>query len=65
MLFDELSDEQILRSMIAEAAKTIAELKCARKDLEQADARLRFLLSAIHHLRDKIGDTNETFTTGR
>jgi hypothetical protein len=57
MLFDELSDEQILRSMIAEAAKTIAELKCARRDLEQADARLRFLLSAIHHLRDKIGDT--------
>lgn len=59
MLFDELSDEQILRSMIAEAAKTIAELKCARKDLEQADARLRFLLSAIHHLHDKIGDNRE------
>jgi hypothetical protein len=57
MLFDELNDEQILRSMIAEAAKTISELKCARKDLEQADARLRFLLSAIHHLNDRIGDT--------
>ncbi|CAB4158683.1 hypothetical protein UFOVP700_25 [uncultured Caudovirales phage] len=56
MIFDELNDEQILRSMIAEAAKTIAELKCARKDLEQADARMRFLLSAIHHLKGKIGD---------
>jgi len=57
MLFDELSDEQILRSMIAESAKAISELKCARRDLEQADARLRFLLGAIHHLRDKIGDS--------
>ena len=56
MLSDELNDEQILRSMIAEAAKTTAELKCARRDLEQADARLRFLLSAIHYMRDKIGD---------
>lgn len=56
MIFDELSDEQILRSMIAEAAKAISELKCARKDLDVADARLRFLLSAIHHLNDKIGE---------
>ena len=34
----------------------MAEIKCARKDLEQADARLRFLLSAIHYLKDKIGE---------
>jgi hypothetical protein len=59
MIFDKLTDQDILRSMEAEAAKTVAELKCARKDLEQADARLRFLLSAIHHLKDKIGDNRE------
>jgi hypothetical protein len=54
MIFDELNSEQLLRSMEAEAAKAVAELKCARKDLEQADARLRFLLSVIHHLKDKV-----------
>lgn len=56
MIFDTLNTEQLLRSMEAEAAKAIAEVKCARKDLEQADARLRFLLSVIHHLKDKIGE---------
>jgi hypothetical protein len=56
MIFDTLTYEQLLRSMEAEAAKAIAEVKCARKDLEQADARLRFLLSVIHHLKDKIGE---------
>jgi hypothetical protein len=54
MIFDELTLDQLVRSMEAEAAKAIAEIKCARKDLEQADARLRFLLSVIHHMKDKI-----------
>jgi hypothetical protein len=55
MIFDKLELHDILKSMEAEAAKTVAELKCARKDLEQTDARLRFVLSAIHYLKDKIG----------
>jgi len=54
MIFDKLNNEDLLRSMEAEAAKAIAEIKCSRKDLEQADARLRFLLSVIHHLKDKV-----------
>jgi len=54
MIFDSLTVDQLVRSMEAEAAKAIAEIKCARKDLEQADARLRFLLSVIHHLKDKV-----------
>jgi hypothetical protein len=56
MIFDKLDIHDILKSMEAEAAKTMAELKCARRDLEQADARLRFLLSAIHYLKDKVGE---------
>jgi len=55
MIFDKLSIEDILKSMEAEAAKCVAEIKCSRKDLEQADARMRFLLSTIHYLKDKIG----------
>jgi len=56
MLFDKLTEEDLLKSMLAEAAKATAELKCARKDLEQADARLRFILSVIHHMKDRIGE---------
>lgn len=56
MIFDELTVDQLMRSMEAEAAKAIAEIKCARKDLEQADARLRFLLSVIHHLKNQVDD---------
>ena len=56
MIFDDLTNQQLIRGMEAEAAKAIAEIKCARKDLEQADARLRFLLSVIHHMKDKIGE---------
>jgi len=54
MIFDNLSSRDLFKSMEAEAAKAAAEIKCARKDLEQADARLRFLLSVIHHMKDKI-----------
>ena len=56
MIFDKLSDIDLYRSMEAEAAKAIAELKCARRDLEQADARLRFVLSVVHHLKNKVGN---------
>ena len=56
MIFDKLNQEELLRSMEAEAAKAMSEVKYARKDLEQADARLRFLLSVIHHMKDKIED---------
>jgi hypothetical protein len=56
MIFDNIGIYDILRSMEAEAAKSINEIKCARRDLEQAEVRLKFLLSAIHHLKDKIGE---------
>ena len=56
MLFDTLTTEQLVRSMEAEAAKALAELKCLRRDAEQVDARVRFLLSVIHNLKDRIGE---------
>lgn len=59
MIFDKLTDEDIILSLIAETAKSINEVKCAKKDLEQIDARLRFILSALHHMKDKIGDRDE------
>lgn len=54
MIFDKITDEDIILSLIAETAKSINELKCLRKDAEQIDARLRFILSALHHMKNKI-----------
>ena len=53
MIFDKLTTEDILKSLEAEVAKSLAELRCLRKDAEQIDARMRFLLSAVHYLKDK------------
>lgn len=56
MIFDDHSREDIIMSLIAEAAKCSAELRCAQKDLVQAESRMKFLLSAIHYLKKEICD---------
>jgi hypothetical protein len=53
MIFDKHSTNDILLSLEAEAAKALAEIRCAKRDLEQAEVRIRFLLSAVHHLKNK------------
>jgi hypothetical protein len=53
------SRAEILKSMMEETAKTKNELRCAQKDLEKANNRLSFCLSALNHLTQ--GDIqNET-----
>lgn len=53
MLFEDLTREEIYRSILAEAAKAVNELKCARGDINQADVRLKFILAAINHLEQR------------
>lgn len=43
----------ILKSLEAEVAKAQAELRCAKNDVEKAQNRLSFSLSAIHALKDR------------
>jgi len=54
MIFDDKTDDEILRSLEAETAKALSELRCARKDLEQAEVRLRFALSTVHYLKQRF-----------
>jgi hypothetical protein len=54
MFFEKLTTDEILRSLEAEAAKSLSELKCLRKDAEQIDARLRFILSAVHYMKNDL-----------
>lgn len=49
-IWKEHTTVEILKSMIEETAKAKAELRCAQKDLEKAQNRLSFSLSAINHL---------------
>jgi len=54
MIFDNKSDDEIFRSIEGEVAKALSELRCAKKDLEQAEVRLRFVLTTIHHLKQRF-----------
>ncbi len=47
------SRPDILKSLEQEIAKAQAELRCARTDIEKAQNRLSFSLSAIHALKDR------------
>lgn len=50
------TDLQLLESLLAELAKANNEISCARKDLEKAHGRQKFLLVVIHELIQRQGD---------
>lgn len=54
MMFDDKTLAEIIRSLEAECAKALAELDCANNDLRQAQARLKFLLAAVHYMKTRI-----------
>jgi hypothetical protein len=49
----DLSEEDLLKSLEAEIAKSLGEIKCAQGDLDKANARLRFSLAVLHIIKDK------------
>jgi hypothetical protein len=53
MDFNDLGRKDVLDSLIAEAAKAINEVRHAQDDLHKADSRLRFMLAAIHNLKQR------------
>jgi len=56
MIFDDKTDKEILRSIEGEVAKALSELRCARKDLEQAEVRMKFALATVHYLKQRYED---------
>ena len=52
-LLDSKSDEELLRSMIAESAKATNEIACAKKDIEKATSRLNFLVVLANKMIDR------------
>jgi hypothetical protein len=47
------SDEDLLKSLEAEVAKSLNEIKTAQGDIDKIKGRLRFALAVIHILKDK------------
>jgi len=47
------SDTDLLKSLEAEVAKSLNEIKTAQGDIDKIKGRLRFALAVIHILKDK------------
>jgi len=56
MIFDNKTNNEIFRSIEAEVAKALAELRCAKRDLEQAEVRMKFALATVHYLKQRYED---------
>lgn len=55
-VLDNKTDKELLQSLLAEIAKSTAEIKCARGDIEKANARIKFCIAIAHTLIDRQGD---------
>lgn len=53
MDLEQYSRVDLLRSLEAEAAKGLKEVKTAQSDLDKVNSRLRFILAVIHTLKDR------------
>ena len=53
MDLEDYSDEDLIRSLEAEIAKSLNEIRSAQGDLDKVKGRMRFALAVIHILKDK------------
>lgn len=56
MYLDKYSDDDLIKALEAETAKSIGEIKCALGDLDKALARIRFILATIHTIKERQKD---------
>jgi len=48
MTIDSKTDEELLRSLLAETAKATNEIRCAQGDLVKAQSRLAFTVAVVN-----------------
>jgi hypothetical protein len=53
MDLQDYSKEDLLKSMEAEIAKSMNELRCLQGDADKISARLRFALAVLHIIKQK------------
>lgn len=49
-ILDKKTNDELLRSLLAEVAKATNELRCARADVEKAQSRLTFVVALVNEL---------------
>lgn len=52
-VIDSKTQRELLQSLLAEIAKSSAEIKCAQADIAKAQNRLQFALAVINNLIDR------------
>lgn len=55
-IIDSKTDHELLESLLAEAAKSANELRCAQNDLQKAQSRLSFVIAVLNELIKRQGD---------
>jgi hypothetical protein len=53
MDLNDYTEDGLLKSLEAEIAKSLNEVRSAQGDLDKINARLRFALAVLHTLKDK------------
>lgn len=53
MELEDYSREDLLKSLEAEIAKSLGELRCAQGDINKISGRLKFALAALHIIKSK------------
>lgn len=52
-LLENKTDEELIKSLLAEIAKAKNELKCARGDIDKATSRINFLVVVANELMNR------------
>jgi hypothetical protein len=55
-ILDSKSNKELLSSLLAEVAKAQNEINCARRDIDKAQSRLKFLIVLANTLINRQGD---------
>ena len=53
MDFNQIPTKDLLKSIEAELAKSLNEVRHAQDDLDKADNRLKFSLAVLHNLKNR------------
>lgn len=58
-IIDSKTPDELLQSLIAEAAKAQHELRCAQGDMRKANSRLQFLLAVLNDLLQRSKENKD------
>ena len=55
-LIDQKTDDELVKSLLAEVAKATNELRCAQADVNKAQSRLQFSVAVLNQLIERTKD---------